>query len=108
MKAKHTSGPWTVEDPMGPDTISIVSGGDRPVYEWRHVAYLSTNPHELEDDIPTHEAEANARLISAAPELLAALKDATFALALIAEKDGNEQYLNAARAAITKATGGEA
>ncbi len=52
--------------------------------------------------------EANARLIAAAPELLKALKDATFALALLTSIDvGHQKYLNAARAAIAKAEGRE-
>lgn len=56
----------------------------------------------LTSDGPTEE---RANLIAAAPELLEALKNTTFALALIAQADGNEDYLKAARAAIAKAEG---
>lgn len=73
--AKHTNGPWMVECPMGPDIISIVARGDRPAYEWQHVAQVSGTPDD-DDDIPAVEAAANARLIAAAPDLLEALKAA--------------------------------
>jgi hypothetical protein len=58
------------------------------------------------------EDEANARLISSAPELLEALKDVTERLALSLQVFGNSpEVVNAnvanARAAIAKATGAE-
>lgn len=68
-KGKHTPGPWTVEDPMGPEILSIVARGERAVYEWLHVAQMAAEPDEA-DDIPRIEAEANALLIAAAPDLL--------------------------------------
>lgn len=71
MTAKHTPGPWTVEDPMGPDILSIVEAGKRS-YEWRFIATVSLDDDE-DDDIPRREAEANAILLAEAPNLLAAL-----------------------------------
>jgi multidrug resistance efflux pump len=52
-----------------------------------------------------HLNEQTQSLVDENAELLAALKDATYALALVAQADGNESYLNAARAAIAKAGG---
>ena len=58
---------------------------------------------------PSRSAKIIAALEESKAELLAALKDATLALALLAGSDeGHEKYLNAARAAIAKAEGREA
>ena len=73
IMAKHTMGPWTIEHPMGPDIISIVSRGDKPVYEWRHVAQIAGEPDD-ENDIQRGEAAANARLIAQAPNMFSVLK----------------------------------
>lgn len=72
--ARHTPGPWTVEDPMGPEIISIVANGDAEAYDWKHVAQLAGRPED-DDDIPTLQAEANARLIAAAPDYDAAARE---------------------------------
>jgi hypothetical protein len=92
----HTPGPWTV---YGETSVSAQPG---------------VRIHGLADTLPIpydadgREQRANARLISAAPELLAALK-------LIAEEDDeNDEWDGAAkfslvrdiaRAALSKATG---
>jgi len=93
---------------MGPHIISIIARSERPVYEWLHVAQLSSEPHEA-DDIPFHEAEANARLIAAAPDLLAALQDTLRMLEAAHRELGmftaHNKRIIAARAAIAKATG---
>lgn len=64
----HTLGPWDVETPF--DGFSIVEAG-KPTFEWRFIAHV---PTEKENDIHFLEAEANARLIAAAPDLLEALE----------------------------------
>ncbi len=65
---KHTPGPWEyVEYPNGP--IEVIAGGD--VGGVVHQGQIFTEP----DDIA--EERANARLIAAAPELLAACKELT-------------------------------
>jgi len=53
-------------------------------------------------DISIAEAEANARLIAAAPALLAACK---MAHAMASEYDGNGSCLDAINAALAKAEG---
>jgi hypothetical protein len=63
-----TSGPWRVEDPLGPGILSIVAGPSYPG-EWLDIAQV---PVECETTgISAEEAVANARLITAAPDLLA-------------------------------------
>lgn len=90
---KHTPGPWVIGDGYiewyhnddysgAPDAI-VGPNGECVVgsSEWTHL-----NPHD-------------ARLIAAAPDLLAALK------AVVAVADRDTEEFNAARAAIAKATG---
>lgn len=64
----HTPGPWSVEEPMDFE-LSIVEES-KPVHEWQFIACI---PHggKKEGDFPKVIAEANARLIAAAPDLLA-------------------------------------
>jgi hypothetical protein len=71
---RHTPGPWGVEDPFGPDLLLIVSRPSGPPHQWGHIAQVSL---ERENNLdPTRkEAEANARLIAAAPDMLETLKD---------------------------------
>lgn len=72
-KSVHTPGPWAVENPMEFE-LSIVQA-NLPTYEWKFIASVALpngDPREFGKDV----AEANARLIAAAPELLQALKHA--------------------------------
>lgn len=72
MATKHTPGPWCIETPMGEDTPWIVEAGKQS-YEWHCIAMVPVS-QDNEDDLPVPVAKANARLIAAAPEMLAALK----------------------------------
>lgn len=89
---KHTPGPWTIETPMGEETPWIVEAGKQS-YEWRCIAIVPVKPED-EDDLLVPEARANLRLISAAPDLLAAILNSDDA-----------HWTPAMRAAIKKATG---
>jgi len=72
----HTPGPWeTSVDDSGQWDVCAEGGGDM-------IADLSGSEH----------GEADARLIAAAPELLATLKDAREELRLLREKDGCGPY----------------
>jgi hypothetical protein len=64
-RSLHTPGPWSVEEPMDFE-LSIVEA-NRPVHEWQFIACI---PHggKKEGDFPKVIAEANARLMAAAPK----------------------------------------
>lgn len=85
--SKHTPGPWYA----GKDWLSmmICNADGFPVAEAK-VSYVKRS---------LEEAEANARLIEAAPELLEALR-----LAVGRQGFSNDELISA-RAAIAKATG---
>lgn len=72
MKAKHTPGPWQIlPEEADKDYIRIrgtVLGGSYKVANVPTPTYEGVPPMEVE------ETRANARLIAAAPELLAALE----------------------------------
>ena len=71
MSAKHTPGPWRIKsDPMHFDTLTTVEGGAIGVRKPFGVQMIV----QVGGDSDFQEAEANARLIAAAPDLLAALK----------------------------------
>jgi hypothetical protein len=96
-KSKHTPGPWIAEPMVGRGAWVKGSNGT-----W---AALSCGDSDL-------EAEANACLIAAVPDLLDALKeivaaDDTFRATMSpdVEKDPVTRACDAARAAIAKATG---
>lgn len=94
----HTPGPWTVREARG-----LLLGGSESA------------------DLPLHdpEREANARLIAASPDLLAALVEAAPLLEELIEEGGGDDHsvglcdcrdratLAAMKDAISKATGGQ-
>lgn len=99
--SKHTPGPWMFGPPWRPDHgygMWIVSGV-HPERGQCNVLMQGDTPNHLPSDI----AEANARLIASAPEMLEALE------AIIAQQDRNGrptyEQVNSARAAIAKAKG---
>lgn len=102
--AKHTTGPWGYQVPMGPEILSIVTNPDGEAYEWVHVAQIGTDPVEGEAPIPFAEHEANARLIAAAPDMLVALLAAELVLSQGAAREGSLVLLGI-RAALAKAQG---
>ena len=81
--AQHTPGPWQYG--IGNDGASIVSGD-------------VVIGHTFEPD--------DARLIAAAPDLLAALQEALHDLAGLSQWDHTSACARNVRAAIAKATGG--
>lgn len=69
----HTPGPWTVERPMDFE-LSIVEAG-KQTYEWKFIASIPLRDFDMpEMDFHRAQAQANARLIAAAPDLLAACR----------------------------------
>lgn len=95
---KHTPAPWSVQsDPCHFDTLSDVVGGEvKQMQGIKSQMFVSVGGWA-----DVSEQEANARLISAAPDLLEALK------LVVDEIDGTFPFesLAAARAAISKAEG---
>ena len=85
MTTQHTPGPWTTDGKAETDTLDIVSPLGR-------VAMLDSS-HDL--------MLVDARLIAAAPDLLAALEGLLNAL----PSATTHPAIKAARAAIAKATG---
>ena len=97
QKAAHTPGPWNCNHSSA-SGYDIVCSENSPT----DVCVISRR------DKTTGEIDANARLIAAAPELLAALERAYMALIgyLPAHRNGvTDAAIGAASAAITKATG---
>ena len=89
MTTQHTPGPWTTSSlPNGTEWTVSIDDGDM-------LADLTGCPNE----------QANARLIAAAPDLLAALQIAEDALDMYS--GGQSSDLAAIRIAIDKATGAE-
>ena len=79
---RHTPGPWRIGD----------AG---------FTVFGPPKPGALAETIAPVKSRANARLIAAAPDLLAALE----ALAALPNKHRPEEMWEAARAAIARATG---
>jgi hypothetical protein len=108
-KTQHTPGPWIVRQwglPAGQMTVEVVRGGLRSKVAILHPSHIC---EEHDGNI-----QANARLIAAAPDLLAALKecitdDGARCLAYGADTPTLRRRLAAinsvARAALAKAQG---
>jgi len=93
---QHTPGPWTLEKEHLPIVVNGANGYT--------VAHGCGNPASQYWE-RNSEAAANARLIAAAPELLAALRNIESVLARMTEQNAamNPFPLAEARAAIAKA-----
>ena len=96
MSTKHTPGPWTMHPRFddGAEVRSLAS------VAWCSVA--STHGASGSQVIDVDEARANARLIAAAPDLLAALHH--ISLASQNSMSSKEECGRIAREAIAKAT----
>lgn len=96
MTTKHTPGPWKIITLDGHTYINP----QRPEGEWGLIAKMVGTS--------AYEESANAALIAAAPDLLAALEELLWAASRTSlETDGDySNAFTAARAAIARATGG--
>ena len=103
MSGGHTPGPWSLgREWNGYVAIDALDGSPaRHVTQWRELATVVLHvDDEMDDD--RRECEANARLIAAAPDLMAACE------AYIAAYDGatgTVYVVDQIRSAITKARG---
>ena len=99
MTGKHTPGPWVVGESchtVGRLSVNAATGRPLEICMCHWVDGF---------DDPEDEAPANARLIAAAPDLLAAAQEA---LACLADLGGDESPVPMLRAAIAKAGGSDA
>ena len=98
---KHTPGDWHISSENDGDGYNIRAGKD---YIGHTVGYYP-RPGSNERTLSTDEALANATLMAAAPELLAALKTCADWLSRSMNVDDLEMAADA-RAAIARAEGG--
>lgn len=108
MSTKHTPGPWEVREHWGDDDAFEVyptrGGKQPPIGEWAALA-------EVPEYGQAGEAEANAYLIAAAPELLEALDGMLQVYGGGKSFDGLPKHatelelIDQARAAVAKAKG---
>lgn len=105
MTSKHTPGPWTLADDGTPFVYKIGERGS-------NVFSLSVQGGGHPSDVASFdERVANARLIAAAPDLLDALIEIVEDLTHEDHEPGDwsqHVVVKKARAAIAKATGGDA
>lgn len=105
--SKHTRGPWTIHPKWGQPAVGVDVGDGGPLLP---IAEVVGGQNKT-------AAKANARLIAAAPDLLAALRESAGEFARLAGmlQDGNPLFgkilrdaATAAYSAIAKAEGGGA
>lgn len=89
MKTKHTAGPWLAHRQQ----FEIIINTGHPKSPTIGSVFVNL--------IPSEEAEANARLIAAAPEMLEALRKAE---SLLTHLEVRGDCIRAVRDAINKAT----
>ena len=105
MTVQHTPGPWFHAHRKGNDAMFRTE-----VFSEQHggIATCDWTPKHCGNGVTATYREANARLIAAAPDLLEALKAVVndwVAPDDLPFEDGEMPALDAARAAIAKATG---
>lgn len=96
MSAKHTPGPWRVKRSESKPAFNVVGTKVGCKYKIARCPYIS------DDD--KQEAEANAKLIAAAPELLEALQCLFNACEVLQVLPKNAPEIKLAKSAIKKAT----
>jgi hypothetical protein len=90
----HTKGPWSLDGDLSAMNLDVVYGSGR-------IAMMECENDELSDD----EVTANARLIAAAPDLLATLERICAAESRMSGNNPIAGLCDEARAAIAKAKG---
>ena len=95
---KHTPGPWLLQE----TTVYALNEERIPVN--RFTASIDSGWRNEKSRISRKEVEANARLISAAPELLEALE---LVMDRLVDRHESDEAAIMARVAIAKATGEE-
>ena len=94
--SKHTSGPWELCWEDGKHGV-VAEAADHKL-----VAIIGNNPNDDRND----ERKANAQLVSAAPDMLGALKQASFCLRELLPEDKEALFtLDIINQALAKAEG---
>lgn len=102
--SEHTPGPWTAEGGMVLDSRRNIVASR---WSWRH-ADKDENALRSDEAIHPVEADANCRLIAAAPELLEALEVLLRQYRVVRPQIfGTDTYEEWARAALAKAKEGK-
>lgn len=103
MNTKHTPGPWIAE---GRTIYALMHNGwKKGVEQFKNRFYATVY---FDSECPEEEAEANARLMAAAPDLLDALQEMIAIVEIHSEATDNDfawAELAFAYAAIKKALG---
>lgn len=105
MIAKHTAGPWQYAGPfvVGGTPTAIMNASGR-----LQLATVKVHTWSMSGEtIPPDEADANARLIAAAPDQHETLKEIMWYLDTTPLDAYGERLRNRVRAAIAKAEGTE-
>lgn len=110
MSAKHAPGPWTYESDHTHRQYNIRMLGHLigTRAEAKHICTVNNLPPHVLANRDQSTAEANARLIAAAPDLLAALDRAEAFISGFEDDDTQEgvtEMLAAIRAALANAKG---
>ena len=113
MTTQHTPGPWTFEGDHTHRSFNIRQFGHLigTSDQAKHICTINNLPPQLLANRDPGIAEANARLIAAAPELLAALKELQEKFVEVSERYRGASWcygaeaISNARAAIAKAEG---
>jgi hypothetical protein len=95
MMAEYTRGPWELDESLKGEGYTAINGEG-----WYELATVVTRMKQRDEDSP--EGLANARLIAAAPDMLAALTDA-YQYMVDYKTCQNQGLLDDMQAAIAKA-----
>ena len=98
-KVTHTPGPWSYETDDSALNAVVYGKGRKQGQRKQHVAEVWSG-----DDRSTEVAEANARLIAAAPEMLEAIRKALNEITW-SSVEGSNSVVDALSNAIAKAEG---
>jgi len=102
-KVSHTPGPWTLIE-LGSHNFQVTAKGQTAGYEEYDVALCIVS--QWDGEPPAEQIQANARLISAAPDLLEACEAAKLAFRAVPKRTKDYSYqLDLLNAAIAKARG---
>lgn len=104
-RGRHTPGPWKID--QDGENFTIDADGAFGPNRWSAVALCTAN-NLGSRPITEEEASANARLIAAAPDLLAAIRETVRRFDENDATDALEAVDTLLRAAIAKAEGGAA